>query len=140
MKNILYYLCFILLIASCTTTKEQQSSDIGEVQEEKLLCFRNEYPFEDNSGRMDIEELTLVITGNQVTGMYNWLPAEKDQRKGKLTGSISGNTITAKYTFMQEGVEDSTNIIIQIDDDKASVGGGAPELGLQADIKKAECK
>ncbi len=131
MKSTFYYLSIILLIASCTTKKEEQSTVSNEeVSEEKLLCFRNEYPFEDNSGRMDIEELTLVITGNQVTGMYNWLPAEKDQRKGKLTGSISGSTINAKYTFMQEGVEDSADIIIQIDDDKASVGGSATELGL----------
>lgn len=139
MKNILYYLCFILLIASCTSKKEEQSSVESEVQEEKLLCFRNEYPFEDNSGKVDVEELTLAITGNQVTGMYNWLPAEKDQRKGTFTGTITGKTINAKYTFMQEGIEESTNISIEIKDDKVSVNGGNPELGLQAEIKKADC-
>lgn len=140
MKNILYYLCCILLIASCSTKKEEQSTDTTEVEEEKLLCFRNEYPFEDNSGKMDVEELTLVITGDQVTGIYNWLPAEKDQRTGKFTGSINGNTINAKYTFVQEGVEGSADIVIETDNNKASVSGGSPELGLQADIKKADCK
>ncbi len=140
MRNVLFSLAFLLLTASCTTKKEEQSSVEDEVQEEKLLCFRNEYPFEDNSGKMDVEELTLVITGNQVTGMYNWLPAEKDQRTGKFTGSINGNTINAKYTFVQEGVEDSADIVIETDNNKASVSGGSPELGLQANIKKADCK
>ena len=135
----LSYILFALLLWSCTTEKKEQTTT-AEVSEEKLLCFRNEYPFEDNSGKMDVEELTLTITGNEVSGMYNWLPAEKDQRKGTLTGTLQGNTIQAKYIFMQEGVENSTDINIQIDDKEASVSGGAPELGLASTLKKAECK
>lgn len=134
----LSYILFALLIWSCTTEKKEQTTATNE--EEKFLCFRNEYPFEDNSGKMDVEELTLSITGNDVTGMYNWLPAEKDQRKGTLTGSLQGNTIQAKYIFMQEGIEHSADISIQIDDNQASVSGGAPELGLASTLKKVECK
>lgn len=135
----LSYILFALLLWSCTTEKKEQTTT-AEVSEEKLLCFRNEYPFKDNSGKMDVEELTLTITGKDVTGMYNWLPAEKDQRKGKFTGTIEGNTILAKYIFMQEGIENSTDINIQIDDKEASVSGGAPELGLESTLKKVECK
>ncbi len=136
----LSYILFALLLWSCTTEKKEQTTSANEVVEEKLLCFRNEYPFEDNSGKMDVEELTLTITGNEVTGVYNWLPAEKDQRKGNLTGTLDGNSIKAKYIFMQEGIENSADINIQIDDNQASVSGGAPELGLQSTLKKAECK
>jgi hypothetical protein len=136
----LYYLGFVLLMWSCTTEKKEETSSSDEIQEEKLLCFRNEYPFEDNSGKMDVEELTLTITGSEVTGMYNWLPAEKDQRKGSLTGTLDGNSIKAKYIFMQEGIENSADISIQIEDNQASVSGGAPELGLESTLKKAECK
>jgi hypothetical protein len=136
----LYYLGFVLLFWSCTTEKKEQSASSNAIQKEKLICFRNEYPFEDNSGKKDVEELTLAITGNEVTGMYNWLPAEKDQRKGSLTGTLEGNSIKAKYIFMQEGIENSADINIQIEVNKASVSGGAPELGLESTIKKAECK
>jgi hypothetical protein len=72
--------------------------------------------------------------------MYNWLPAEKDQRKGSLTGTLEGNSIKAKYIFIQEGIENSADISIQIEDNHATVSGGAPELGLESTLKKAECK
>jgi hypothetical protein len=136
----LSYILFALLIWSCTTEKKEGTTSTEGIQEEKLLCFRNEYPFEDNSGKMDVEELTLTITGSEVTGMYNWLPAEKDQRKGSLTGTLEGNSIKAKYIFIQEGIENSADISIKIEDNHATVSGGTPELGLESTLKKAECK
>lgn len=103
------------------------------------LCFKNEYPFQDNPSIKDVLELTLNIEGKNVTGTYNWLPAEKDERKGSLDGVIEDKRITAQYRFLQEGIEDSTKLIILINNQKAEVSGGAPELGLNASISSVDC-
>lgn len=87
-----------------------------------------------------MEELSLTIIGKEVTGMYHWLPVEKDQRKGSLSGELEGNSIRAKYIFMQEGIQNEADIIIHMEETKASISGGAPELGLEAVLKKVNCE
>ena len=56
-----------------------------------------------------------------VSGNYNWIPAEKDQRKGTLDGTLTDNTVTAQYRFIQEGMEQTTTLKIRLMDDKAQV-------------------
>jgi hypothetical protein len=116
----------------------KKTNDAKEASNTTQLCFQNEYPFQDSSMK-DVEELTLAIEGEKVTGAYNWLPAEKDQRKGSLTGTIKDNRITAQYRYLQEGTEGTAELIIIISDEKAEIAGGEPELGLNASIAKIDC-
>jgi len=136
------------LFIGCENSNEQkQNSKTNNLKEERSeeniiinkLCFRNEYPFQDNPSMKDVEELTLSIEGEKVTGTYNWLPAQKDQRKGSLIGTIKDKMITAQYHFLQEGIEGTTELKITINDEKADITGGKPELGLNATIDKIDC-
>lgn len=135
-----YPYCLVLILVFWACSKNNQSNTDDSETHKELVCFKNEYPYEDDSGLTDIEELTLNISGNEVTGEYNWLPAEKDQRKGKLKGTVIGKTISAKYVFMQEGIEDNADLTIIIENDKAIITGGDAELGLEAQLKKTVCK
>jgi len=136
------------LFIGCKNSNEQkQDSNTKDLKEDKSienittnkLCFQNEYPFQDNPSMKDVEELTLSIEGEKVTGSYNWLPAQKDQRKGSLTGTIKDKMITAEYRFLQEGIEATTQLVIKINDEKAEITGGDPELGLNATLTKIDC-
>ncbi|UZR97192.1 hypothetical protein [Chondrinema litorale] len=138
-----------LFITACNQSNQQSRSaeNKEEVQEktqvtklEGEICYKNVFPYRDNPMMKDIQELNLVIDGDQVSGEYNWLPAEKDQRKGSLTGTIEDNIIIAEYQFMQEGNEETASITIDIDHQKAVIVGGNPELGLNATIKKIDCE
>ncbi len=105
------------------------------------FCFRNEYLFKKNPRIKDIQELMLEIDDkSNVTGIYNWLPAEKDQREGTLKGKVENNIVEAKYTYIQEGIKDSTTISITLEKDKAIIEGGKRELGLGTSIKKIDCE
>ena len=152
MKNKLTIIILSVFVGSlfvgCKNSNEQkQNSSTKDLKEEKSseniitnkLCFQNEYPFQDDSSMKDVVELTLSIEGEKVTGIYNWLPAQKDQRKGSLTGTIKDKVITAQYHFLQEGIGDSTELIIIINDENAEITGGDPELGLNATISKIDC-
>ena len=89
---------------------------------------------------MDIEELIVVIDGGRATGEYNWMPAFKDARLGRFTGSLHGNTISADYAYEQEGRSATTTISIILEEDQAIVEGGPPELGLNRTLLRAACE
>jgi len=152
MKNKLTIIILSVLIGfhfiGCKNSNEQKENlNTKDLKEEKSeeniitnkLCFQNEYAFRDNPSMKDVEELTLLIEGKKVTGTYNWLPAQKDQRNGSLTGTIKDKMITAEYRFLQEGIEDTTELIIIIYDENAEITGGDLELGLNATIVKIDC-
>lgn len=71
------------------------------------LCFLN------TQGK-DSTSVELVIRGNQVTGQMNWLPYQKDSRKGTLAGTVNDDAIHAVWSFMQEGMMDTLNLNFQL--------------------------
>lgn len=58
----------------------------------------------------DSTTIELAIKNNKVTGQMNWLPYQKDSRKGTLTGTARGDTINAVWSFMQEGMMDTIGL------------------------------
>ena len=132
-----------LLTLSCQNRTENSRAKSGKAETKSIsdgpFCFRNEYPFNDNSGNKDIEELNLQISDRDVRGTYNWLPAFKDQRKGTIAGTIDGNIVQATYSFMQEGISDNVSIQIILSGDKAKIESDQPGLGLSTEIKKISC-
>jgi len=133
----------VLLLSSCSDSNngiaEKQISDISVESPPASSvrhCFRNEYPIDDN---MDVEELIVEISDNHATGQFNWIPAYKDKRLGRFSGSIQDNTITAGYDFEQEGLSDTVTITISIEEEKAVVAGGPPELGLNVTLVRVGC-
>ena len=143
MKNLLFLL-LLTAATGCATAPEKTPTANTETESvataPQNLCFRKEYPYKDNSSMKDVVELQLSIDGSQVTGTYNWLPAEKDQRKGTLTGTIVDKTITANYRFMQEGIESTVPLQITLTEKEAMVSGENAELGMDATLAKVGCK
>lgn len=139
-KNIIV-LCFALVFMHACTSKTDQSTSYKQEKkaEDIQYCFENIFPYQDSSGLADRETLKLVITGENVVGEFNWLPAEKDSRIGTLKGKINQNEITAVYKFMQEGLTESTEITILLLEGKAEIKNDKPELGIKTTIKQIEC-
>ena len=55
--------------------------------------------------RKDTALLQLSISGNRIAGKLSYALFEKDRNNGTLAGTISGDTIMARYTFASEGTE-----------------------------------
>ena len=133
-----------LMTGACTscggTTRDAPEPDSnGDALTPERHCFRNEYRFPDDPNMADVLQLTLGIEGDSATGTYSWLPAFKDQRVGTLSGTHREGVIEATYQFTQEGSDDSTNVTITIEAGRATVRGGAPELGLASEIERVAC-
>jgi hypothetical protein len=77
------------------------------------LCFLNQ------QGR-DSTSVELVIHGNKVTGLMNWLPYQKDSRKGTIAGMLKNDTLNATWSYMQEGQKDTLGIKFWLKDSQLS--------------------
>jgi len=64
----------------------------------------------DGTAAQDTTAVHLNIKQGKVTGEMKWIPKEKDSRKGTLEGTISGDTIKAVWSFMQEGMKDTLGV------------------------------
>lgn len=122
-----------------TGTDETMAPEI-DANETAAYCFRNEYPYQDGSDLKDIEEMELLINGNEVTGTFNWLPAEKDARRGKVEGTNNNGILSLRYLFTQEGQTASAELTATLMDDAIALRSAMPELGLPEKIDKVACR
>jgi len=133
------FILVILLCVSCNNSKKEEKTTEKTKVITQEFCFLNEYRFPDSTENIDILKLDIQIKGDSVTGNYNWLPALKDQRNGRLIGTIQDKTINATYTYMQEGIQEIADITIILADDKAIVTGDSPDSGLDTEVAKIPC-
>lgn len=122
--------------STISATDQHSTEDPTSVTEPVKSCFRNEY---SNGDITDVEELKISVVGDQATGEYNWLPAQKDKRRGEFEGNFAKDTVQATYTYEQEGTQESVPISIFIEEDQATVEGGDRQLGLDSTLAKSEC-
>ena len=118
-----YLVISILAFASCTGNGDKKTdtsdtikvdtskaSTINEPQQNKEYCF----VLTEGIGNKDTTAVHLVINADKLSGEMNWLPKEKDRRKGTLTGTIAGDEIRAVWSFMQEGMKDSISVAFKL--------------------------
>ena len=131
MKKLLVLL--LMCCIGCGENKEKQ-----DLQEEKpapdsvktaetkapekaFLCFfasENENP---SRNLRDSIILNIEVTGEVVTGNFDWIPAEKDSRRGFIQGTKTGDEINGNYAYTQEGVQDTVSVKIQLEGASARI-------------------
>lgn len=93
------------------TTGAPKTSDTTAITS---LCFVRT----EGAKNQDSTTVNLVMRGSSVTGEMMWLPAEKDRRKGVLSGTRKDDLITAVWTFKQEGMTDTIGVEFQLKKDQ----------------------
>lgn len=94
------------MVTSDTSIQSSSVAITHPSQQISSVCFLHL----DGNKLQDSTTVQLVIKGNAVSGEMNWLPSQKDGRKGLLTGAKSGDIIHAMWTFKQEGMTDSMSV------------------------------
>ncbi|WP_143017317.1 hypothetical protein [Catalinimonas alkaloidigena] len=117
MKTLLSFACALVLLAGCQSSETRDETAAYdstttemEPMREETLCFEQEI----NGVRTEVH---LTLAGGDVTGEYNWLPPEKDARRGSVRGSKEGNTILATYDYMIEGQNQTEEITMELTDE-----------------------
>lgn len=88
--------------ASQTDTKNDSMS----------VCFRR-YA---GPVRQDTFTVHLVIRDGKVNGELVEMPFEKDARRGTLSGAMKDSMVTATWSYMQEGQQDTLPVVFKIKD------------------------
>ncbi|HET8838322.1 MAG TPA: hypothetical protein VFM82_04930 [Flavobacteriaceae bacterium] len=147
MKNIFFIICCFSLIACKQNPKNTEiknpvtkTSEISRSSEK--LCFLSLVGNTEIQGKkvQDSLVLQLEIRGKDVTGIYNWIPAEKDSRRGKISAEKEGNSIQGSYVFAQEGTQQSQPIHIELQENgvKVATNSGQPDE-MKVKIEKVDC-
>ena len=121
-----YIVLCAMALASCTGSGKKKITDSATMDSVKKdsanLAALNthtqnmEYCFvhTDGTAAQDTTAVHLVINANKVSGEMNWLPKEKDRRKGTLSGTLDGDKIKAVWSFMQEGQTDTMAVAFKL--------------------------
>lgn len=147
------------LLFACTSGNKSAGEDstINDTTAAVVTNPQNTAPGEacflhiEGSAHQDSTKVHVIINGNKVTGDMQWLPAEKDSRKGTLAGTQEGNVIKAVWTFMQEGMQDTLAVEFDFPGDelkqkplKANPTNGRQQTDAAANytvtFKKVDCK
>ncbi|TWR29006.1 hypothetical protein FPZ43_12145 [Mucilaginibacter pallidiroseus] len=112
-----YFFISMLALASCAgnakkdgdTTANAGQDTTAVVTAAETPAQNMEYCFvhTDGTSAQDTTAVHLMIDNGKVSGDMNWMPKEKDSRKGTLSGTMQGDIIKATWTFMQEGMKDT---------------------------------
>jgi hypothetical protein len=123
MRNLLI-VSILLLTAACNSSTSTGSVSDTSVTTADTMADRPRIPeagTNTTAGKQDLSAwdacylhlegrdsttLKLRMRGS-VEGEFNWIPAEKDARRGTIVARISGDMIKGTWTFMQEGMKDS---------------------------------
>ncbi|NCD69667.1 hypothetical protein [Mucilaginibacter agri] len=100
------------VVAGDTLAKSATTEKTNDTPTTSSLCFLRT----EGKNNKDSTSIELVIKGSEVTGQMNWLPYQKDSRKGTLKGTKTGDIIAAQWSFMQEGMQDTLNLKFKLQD------------------------
>ena len=122
MKNIIVILILNLTLFSSCKQKEEQviTNNTTEIPVEAVnekLCFLS-------VTSRDSIILNVTRNENNITGIFNILPYEKDKKISTFEGTITGNTANVMGKYRAEGMEYEEELVFTIENNKASVKFG----------------
>ncbi|MBP6884149.1 MAG: hypothetical protein KBC06_02865 [Candidatus Pacebacteria bacterium] len=135
MKNLKYIILLVVFIALTLflILRKPVSAPIVETTQTgtaKELCFAKFTPVNE-SGYGDKYTLRLVMDGTSATGELKLLPAEKDSKVGKFSGTVGAvdkmmmaRTVNAIWDTLAEGMNTKEELNIIFGEGTADVGFG----------------
>ncbi len=120
--------CCLLVMAGCNEAPEKSdvldpqtdTSTVAPVQVQSEQCYAL------TTGGNNVV-LSLQINGSQAAGELDYAISGKDKNTGTFTGLMSGDTLTADYTFNSEGVRSVRQVKYLVNDSVAVEGYGKVE-------------
>ncbi len=119
MKRFIFPLA--LAFGACTqssTDKKGPDSISGQQAVARQTNINACYLRTEGQQQQDSVQLHLLVQDSTVTGELNWLPDEKDARRGTVLATRRGDRITGTWTYMQEGMEQKLPVEFKLEGDE----------------------
>lgn len=123
MKKLFLALIFSLIFLSC---KQKEEEKVAEQPETATIIKENkdgDFCYLKVVSRDSII-LNYTRKGDSISGIFNWLPYEKDKKISTFKGTIKGNSATAVGHYFSEGMEYHEELIFTITGNQAAVKFG----------------
>lgn len=142
MKKLVFLLALSFIACKDTVSNDPSSQTLPKITQDNLkqhpLCFRSIV------GASDVAKDSLLMhldfKGDAVTGTYDWIPANKDARHGKILANKYGKTIKGSYEFKQEGQHIKQPIVIDLRENSVKVTTNPKKKGqMEVQIAKVSC-
>lgn len=104
-KYFLIAACATLLAACNGNSSTKQAADSTITAETAVAAAAESRTCYVRYENQDSTYLDLHIKGDQVSGLLNIIPREKDRNTGTVSGLVKGDTILLDYTFQSEGMQ-----------------------------------
>lgn len=114
-KQLFFFLLSTILLAMAC--KQKPTTESTESESMPTTLADGAYCYEYRVGK-DVTTVNLVLDGNTVTGEMNWLPYEKDSGRGTLQGTRDGNEISAIWTYVIEGSNQTEEVLFKMEGDQ----------------------
>ncbi len=129
--RILFLGCVYLFISFNNKKEEVINDDDTEVAtiQPRQLCFYKEK--KTSRGLYDVSWIKMNLSGEKVTGEFNYLPAEKDKKVGSFEGTVGAvdqmamsRTADVWWNSMAEGMQNKEQLRIVFGEGNAQAGFG----------------
>lgn len=112
---ILSSLVFLWACGQSSSVKNQhelpEDSNIDTAPQQR--CFLRV----DGTAQQDSTFVQIQFKGDSIEGIYNWIPYEKDGRKGTLKGKRVEDTLDVVWSYVQEGISDTLHTVFILEKD-----------------------
>ena len=130
-------------------TKNTEENTPGANLADGTFCFKK-------SLNKDVTNVQLAIVGNNITGLMNWVPYQKDSARGTLKGTKNAaGEFDLMYQYMIEGNQQTETKIMKVQNETLWIKKGelldpkndgnlefkdAAQAKYQESIPAADCK
>ena len=132
MKKAGIILCAAILIAGCKNENKEEieipqetTETVPESAPQEKLCFlkvtEGKADYDENKIIRDSIVFQLKRKGDSISGIFNWLPYEKDKKISTFKGTISGKTGNAIADYQAEGMKYKEELVFTLGEDQVSV-------------------
>jgi hypothetical protein len=126
MKYIILTCLASLFITACSSPQKKEGSADGAInsyaipkQTENVKTIAYTLHFINKQGK-DSTLIDLLIHGEQVTGLINWYPYQKEGRNGVIEGILKNDTIHAIWGFPRGLDKDTIGVEFLLKDKQLS--------------------
>ncbi len=133
MKRAAVTLIAILALTACKEQQEEKETVIPQETTETVpesspyekLCFlqvtEGKADYNKNKTIRDSIVFELERNGDSISGIFNWLPYEKDKKISTFKGTISGKTGNAIADYEAEGMKYKEELVFTMGEDQVSI-------------------
>lgn len=120
MNEITTVISIIVFLSACMGSTDEQKN-YSDNKTHVIEAGENCYAF--NNGKDSIK-MSIEVNDNKARGALNFNYYEKDSNTGTFSGTLSGDTLWATYTFISEGVQSKREVVFLNQEDNWIQGYG----------------